>query len=39
MATPQCGDRLIVGTFMAGQIVMLDTSNRFEPKQISVVSL
>ena len=32
MATPQCGDRLIVGTFMAGQIIMLDTSNPFEPK-------
>jgi hypothetical protein len=39
MATPQCGDRLIIGTFMAGQIVMLDTSNPFEPRQVSVVSL
>jgi selenium-binding protein 1 len=39
MATPQCGDRLILGTFMAGQIIMLDTSNPFEPRQISVVSL
>ena len=38
LATPQSGDRLIVGTFMAGQIVMLDTTNRFNPKQISVVS-
>ena len=38
MATPQSGDRLIVGTFMAGQIVMLDTTDRFNPKQISVVS-
>ena len=38
MATPQCGDRLIVGTFMAGQIVMLDTTDRFRPKQVSVVS-
>ena len=38
MATPQSGDRLIVGTFMAGQVVMLDTSNRLSPKQISVVS-
>ena len=38
MATPQSGDRLIVGTFMAGQIVMLDTSDRFNPKQVSVVS-
>ena len=39
MATPQSGDRLIIGTFMAGQIVMLDTTDRFNPKQISVVSL
>ena len=38
MATPQTGDRLIVGTFMAGQVVMLDTTNRFDLKQISVVS-
>jgi selenium-binding protein 1 len=38
MATPQSGDRLIVGTFMAGQIVMLDTTDRFNLKQVSVVS-
>jgi hypothetical protein len=38
LATPQCGDRLIVGTFMAGQIVMLDTTDRFNLKQLSVVS-
>ena len=38
MATPQSGDRLIVGTFMAGQVVMLDVRDRFYPKQISVVS-
>ena len=38
MATPQCGDRLIVGTFMAGQVVMLDVRDRFNPEQISVVS-
>jgi hypothetical protein len=38
MATPQSGDRLIVGTFMAGQIVMLDTTDRFNPKQVSAVS-
>ena len=37
MATPQSGDRLIVGTFMAGQIVMLDTTDRFNLKQVSVV--
>jgi hypothetical protein len=38
MATPQSGDRLIVGTFMAGQVVMLDTTDRFKLKQASVVS-
>jgi selenium-binding protein 1 len=38
MATPQSGDRLLIGTFMAGQVVMLDVSDRFKPKQISVVS-
>ncbi len=32
MATPQCGDRLIVGTFVAGQVVMLDFSDRFNPQ-------
>ena len=34
----ESGDRLIVGTFMAGQVVMLDTTDRFNPKQVSVVS-
>ena len=38
MATPQCGDRLIIGTFMAGQVVMLDTTDRPKLKQVSVVS-
>ena len=38
MAVPQCGDRLIVGTFMAGQVVMLDVRDRFNPEQLSVVS-
>src|SRR5260370_19269832 len=38
MATPQSGDRLIVGTFMAGQVIMLDTTDRFKLKQVSVVS-
>jgi selenium-binding protein 1 len=38
MATPQSGDRLIIGTFMAGQVVMLDATDRFKLKQISVVS-
>jgi hypothetical protein len=37
MATPKSGDRLIIGTFMAGQIVMLDVRDRFNPKQVSVV--
>jgi selenium-binding protein 1 len=38
MATPKSGDRLIVGTFMAGQVVMLDTTDRFNLQQVSVVS-
>ncbi|HEY2039320.1 MAG TPA: selenium-binding protein SBP56-related protein [Edaphobacter sp.] len=38
MATPKSGDRLIVGTFMAGQVVMLDTTDRFHLEQVSVVS-
>ena len=38
MATPESGDRLIVGTFMAGQVVMLDTSNPFNLEQVSVVN-
>jgi selenium-binding protein 1 len=38
MATPKSGDRLILGTFMAGQVVMLDTTDRFNLKQVSVVS-
>ncbi len=38
MATPQSGDRLIIGTFMAGQVVMLDVTDRRNPKQVSVVS-
>jgi hypothetical protein len=37
IATPQSGDRLILGTFMAGQIIMLDTTDRFNLKQVSVV--
>ncbi len=32
------GDRLIVGTVMAGQVVMLDVRDRFNPEQLSVVS-
>jgi selenium-binding protein 1 len=38
MATPQSGDRLLIGTFMAGQVVMLDATDRHKLKQISVVS-
>jgi len=34
LATPQTGDRLIIGTFMAGQVVMLDTTDRFNLKQV-----
>jgi hypothetical protein len=38
MATPQRGDRLIFGLFQAGQVGMLDITDRAEPKQLSVVS-
>ncbi len=38
LATPQSGDRLIIGTFMAGQVVMLDATDRHKLKQVSVVS-
>ena len=38
LATPQSGDRLIFGTFQAGQIGMLDTTDRAHLKQLSVVS-
>jgi len=38
LATPQSGDRLIIGLFQAGQVVMLDTTDRANLKQISVVS-
>jgi 56kDa selenium binding protein (SBP56) len=34
LATPQSGDRLIFGTFMAGQVVMLDTTDRVNLKQV-----
>jgi len=39
LATPQSGDRLILGTFMAGQIVMLDTTSRVNLKQVAIVSV
>jgi DNA-binding beta-propeller fold protein YncE len=38
LATPQSGDRLIFGTFQAGQIGLLDTTDRANLKQLSVVS-
>jgi hypothetical protein len=38
MAIPQSGDRLIVGTFMAGQVILLDATDRAELKQLSVAS-
>jgi hypothetical protein len=38
LATPQSGDRLIFGLFMAGQVVMLDTTDPANLKQSSVVS-
>jgi selenium-binding protein 1 len=38
LATPQSGDRLIFGLFQAGQVGMLDTTNRSNLKQLSVVS-
>src|SRR5579859_6650025 len=34
LATPQSGDRLIFGLFMAGQVVMLDTTDRANLKQV-----
>ena len=38
LATPQSGDRLIFGLFQAGQVGMLDTTDRANLKQLSVVS-
>jgi hypothetical protein len=34
LATPQSGDRLIFGSFMAGQVGMLDTTDRDHLKQV-----
>ena len=39
LATPQSGDRLIVGMFQSGQISMLDTTNRTSLEQVSVISV
>jgi 56kDa selenium binding protein (SBP56) len=39
MALPDSGDRLLFGLFQAGQVGMLDISNRNQFKQLSVVSL
>ena len=38
LATPQSGDRLIFGLFQAGQVGLLDTTDRSNLKQLSVVS-
>src|SRR5438874_7448586 len=38
LATPQSGDRLIFGLFQAGQVGMLDVTDRANLKQVSVVS-
>ena len=38
LATPQSGGRLIFGLFQAGQVGMLDTTDRANLKQLSVVS-
>ena len=38
MATPQSGDRLIFSLFQAGQVGMLDTTDRGNLRQLSVVS-
>ena len=39
LAAPQSGDRLIVGMFQAGQVAMLDTTQRTRLRQVSVVTL
>ncbi|MCC7153258.1 MAG: hypothetical protein IT161_01715 [Bryobacterales bacterium] len=38
LATPESGDRLIFGLFQAGQVGMLDATDRANLKQLSVVS-
>jgi selenium-binding protein 1 len=38
LALPRSGDRLLFGLFQAGQVGMLDTSDRTNLKQVSVVS-
>jgi selenium-binding protein 1 len=39
LATPQSGDRLLVGMFQAGQVVMLDTTQRTFLRQVTTVTL
>jgi selenium-binding protein 1 len=39
LATPQSGDRLIVGMFQSGQIAMLDTTQRIRLGLVSVLTL
>jgi hypothetical protein len=38
LATPQSGDRLLFGLFQAGQVGMLDTTDREHLKQIALLS-
>jgi selenium-binding protein 1 len=39
LAMPQSGDRLIFGSFQAGQVGMLDVTDRENPTQIGIVNL
>ncbi len=39
LAMPQSGDRLIFGSFQAGQVGMLDVSDRAHPVQNGIVDL
>jgi hypothetical protein len=39
LATPQSGDRLLVSMFQAGQVTMLDATDRTNLKQVAVVTL
>lgn len=39
LAAPQSGNRLLVSMFQAGQITMLDTTERTKLKQVAVVSV
>lgn len=39
LATPQSGDRLLVSMFQAGQVTMLDATDRYNLKQVAVITL